>query len=101
MAWIPRLHLNKDPNVDPNQAEYAKNATELPKSLDFGQIWTRIKTEWKNMIFQEVYMGVQELFSDLFGLFACIWMVIRMDSGGYSGHSGQIRLYSCYSGLSG
>ena len=44
MAPIPRLHPNNDPNVDPNRAKYAKNATELPefatKSLDFGQIWT-------------------------------------------------------------
>ena len=50
-------------------------------------------------------MGVQELFSDLFGLFACIllciWMAIRMDSGSYLGHSGQILLYSCYWGVSG
>ena len=49
IARIPRLHPNNDPNVDPNRAEYAENATELPefstKSLDFGQIWTRIKTE--------------------------------------------------------
>ena len=45
MAQIPRLH----PNNDPNRAEYAENATELPefatKSLDFGHVWTRIKTE--------------------------------------------------------
>ena len=47
MARIPRLHPNNDPNVDLNRDEYAENATELPefdtKSLDFGQIWTRIK----------------------------------------------------------
>ena len=47
MARIPRLHPNNDPNVDLNWDEYAENATELPefatKSLDFGQIWTRIK----------------------------------------------------------
>ena len=38
-------------------------------------------------------MGVQGLHSDLFGLFACILlyirMAIRMDSGSYSGHSVQ------------
>ena len=53
------------------------------------------------MIFQDLYMGVQELYSDLFGLFACILLCIRMDSESYSGHSGQIWLYSCYSGLFG
>ena len=41
----------------------------------------------------------------LFGLFACILfyirMVIRMDSVSYAWHSGQIRLYSCYSDLFG
>ena len=50
-------------------------------------------------------MGVQELYLGLFGLFACILlcirMAIRMDSGSYSGHSGQIQLYSYYSSLSG
>ena len=89
-------------------AECAENATELPEfakeSLEFGQIWIRIIAKLKkkkNMIFQEVYMGVQELYSDLLAFFACILLCIRMDSGSYSGHSGQIWLYSCYSGLFG
>ena len=50
-------------------------------------------------------MGVQGLYSDLFVLFACILpciqMAIRMDSGNYSGHDGQIQLYLSYSGLFG
>ena len=91
-------------------AECAENATELSEfateSLVFGQIGTRIIAELKKtMIFLGVYMGVPELYSDLFGLFACILlcirMAIRMDSKSYSGHSGQIRFYSCYSGLFG
>ena len=57
------------------------------------------------MIFQEVCMGVQELYSDLFGLFTCILLCIRMairiDFGSYSEHSGQIWPYSCNSDLFG
>ena len=58
--------------IGTNMAEYAENATELPEfateSLDFVCIWTRIKAELKKKkkIFQEVYMGMQELYSDLF-----------------------------------
>ena len=94
------------PTIVENTTECAKNASILPrfatKSLDFGQIWTRIIAEIKKKNdFQEVYMGVQEMNSELFGLFACImlciWMAIRMDSGSYSGHSEQILLYLCYS----
>ena len=113
MARIPRLHPNNDPNVDPNRDEYGRMRRKrhrisrtrhriigfLP-NLD-----PNVSRIQKNMIFQEVYMDVQELYSDLFGLFACnllcIRMAIRMDSGSYSGHSGKIRLYSCYSGLFG
>ena len=45
MAQIPRLHLNNDPNVDPNRDKYGRmrrNDTELPEfateSLDCGKI---------------------------------------------------------------
>ena len=111
---IPRLNSNNDPNVDPNQDEYGQMCR---KPHRITRIHHRIVGFWpnldpnnsrikkKNMIFQEIYMGVLELYSDLFGLFACIllciWMAIRIDSMSYSGHSGEIQLYSCYSGLFG
>ena len=50
VTLIPRLQPNNDPNGT-NMAECAENATELPefatKSLDFGQVWTRIIAELK------------------------------------------------------
>ena len=113
MARIPRLHPNNDPTVVLNRDEYGCMRRKrhritrirfpivgfLP-NLDPNN--SRIK---KNMIFQEEYMGVQELYSVLFGLFTCILLCIRMairiESGSYSGHSRQIRLYPCYSSLFG
>ena len=112
MARIPRILPNNDPNVDPNRDGYGRMRRKrhrinriCHRIVGFFQLWTRMIAKLKNMIFQEVYMGVQELYSDPFGLFACIllciWMAIRMDCGSCSGHSGQIRLYSSYSGLFG
>ena len=111
MDRTPRLHPNNDPNVDPNRDEYGrmrrKRITRIHHRivgfwLNLDSNNGRIK---KTMFFLEVYMDVQELYSDLFGLFGCILlcirMAIRMDSGSYSGHSGQIRLFSCYSDLFG
>ena len=47
-------------------------------------------------------MGLQKLHSGLIAsMLLCIRMAIRMDSGNYSGHSGQNQLYWCYSGLFG
>ena len=110
IARIPRLNPNNDPNVDPNQDEYGRMCQKRHRIT---RICHRIVCFWpnldpnnsrikKNMIFQEVHTGVLELYSDLFGLFACILLCIRMailmDSKSYLGHSGQIRLYSCLFG---
>ena len=113
MARIPRLHTNNDPNVYPNRDEYGRMRRKRHRItrirhriVGFGpNLNPNNSPIKKTTIFQEVYMDVQELYSDLFGLFACILlcirMAIRMDFGSYSGHSGQIRLYSCYLGVFG
>ena len=69
MAQIPRLHQNNDPNVDPNRDEYGRmhrirhRITRICHRitgfwLNLDPNYVRMK---ENMIFLEVYMGVQEL----------------------------------------
>ena len=112
LARIPRLHPNNDPNVNPNRDEYGRmrrirhRITRIRHStVGFGSNSDPNYSLSEKTIFPEVYMGVQELYSGLFGLFACILlcirMAIRMDSRTYLGHSGQIRLYLYFSGLFG